>query len=74
VSEEVTEWGSPSAETGKFKALCQNRCGTIKIAPCSKDLSAEQRPKFCSLSTAIVSTEAKKFLIDLSYSPVFLFV
>jgi hypothetical protein len=29
----------------KFEVPCHNRCGTIKIPPCSKALSAEQ-PKF----------------------------
>jgi hypothetical protein len=33
--------------TGKNEAPCHNRCGTIKIPPCSKALSAEHRPKFC---------------------------
>jgi hypothetical protein len=26
---------------------CHNRCGTIKIPPCSEALSAVHRPKFC---------------------------
>jgi hypothetical protein len=30
------------------------RCGTIKIPPCSKALSAEHRPKFCSPSLVFV--------------------
>jgi hypothetical protein len=46
VSYEATEWGSPSDETGKTEALCHSKCGTIKIPPSSKALSAEHRPKF----------------------------
>jgi hypothetical protein len=41
---EAIEWGSPSNETGKTETPCPSRCGTIKIPPCSKALSAEQRP------------------------------
>jgi hypothetical protein len=33
---------------GKTEVLCHSRCVTIKIPPCSKALSAEDRPKFCS--------------------------
>jgi hypothetical protein len=43
---EATEWGSPSDETRKAEAPYHSRCGTIKIPPCSKALSAEHRPKF----------------------------
>jgi hypothetical protein len=31
-------------------------CGTIKIPPCSKALSAEHRPKFCSPSMAMATS------------------
>jgi hypothetical protein len=31
-------------KTGKTEDSCQSRCGTIKILPCSKTLSAEHRP------------------------------
>ena len=34
----------------------QSRCGTIKIPPCSKALSAEHRPKFCSPSPVMVTS------------------
>jgi hypothetical protein len=43
------QWGSPSDETGKTEAPCHWRCGTIKIPPCSKALSAEHRPNFAAL-------------------------
>jgi hypothetical protein len=35
---------------------CHSKCGTIKIRPCSKALSAEHRPKFCSPSSAMVTS------------------
>jgi hypothetical protein len=56
VSEEATEWNDPSDETGKAEVPCHSRCGTIKIPPCSKALSAELRPKFCSPSPAMVAS------------------
>jgi hypothetical protein len=49
----------PSDETGKTEAPCHGRCGTIKIPPYSKDLSAEDRSKFCRLSTAMVMSPYK---------------
>ena len=43
-----------------------SRCGTIKIHPCSKALSAEHRPKFCSPSPVMVTSPynpiSEKFL------------
>jgi hypothetical protein len=36
-------------ETGKTEVPCPSRCGTIKIPPYSKALSAEHRPKFAAL-------------------------
>jgi hypothetical protein len=59
VSQEVTEWGGPSDETGKTDALCRSRCGMIKIPSCSKAPSAEYRPKFCSLSPIMVMSAYK---------------
>jgi hypothetical protein len=47
---------SPFDETKKTKALFYSRCGMIKIPPCSKALSAEQRPKFFGPSPAIVTS------------------
>jgi hypothetical protein len=41
-----TELGGPSDGTGKTEVPCLKRCGTIKIPPSSKALSAEHRPKF----------------------------
>jgi hypothetical protein len=52
---EAPEWGGPSDETGKTEVLCHSRCGAIKIPPCSKALSAEHRPKFCSTGIGDVS-------------------
>jgi hypothetical protein len=37
----MTEWGSPSDETGKTEASCHSTCGTIKIPPWSKALSID---------------------------------
>jgi hypothetical protein len=48
-----------SDETGKTEAPCYSRCGTIKIPPCSKALSTEHRPKFCSPSPAMVTSSYK---------------
>jgi hypothetical protein len=53
------EWGGPSDETWKTEAPCHIWCGTIKIPPCSKALSAEHRPKFCSPSPAMVTSPYK---------------
>jgi hypothetical protein len=54
-----TEWGGPSDETRKTEVPCHSRCGTIKIPSCSKTLSAEHRPKFCSPSPAMVASPYK---------------
>jgi hypothetical protein len=51
--------GGPSDETVKTEVLCHSRCGTIKIPPCSKALSAEHRPKFCSPTPAMVTSPYK---------------
>jgi hypothetical protein len=51
--------GDPSDETGKIEAPCHSRCDMIKIPPCSKALSAEHRPKFCSPSPAMVTSPYK---------------
>jgi hypothetical protein len=59
---EATEWGGPSDETGKTEVPCHSRCGTIKILPCSRALRAEHRPKFCSLSPAMVIFISEIFL------------
>jgi hypothetical protein len=48
MSLEANEWSGLSDETGKTEAPFHSKCGTIKILPCSKALSAELRPKFCS--------------------------
>jgi hypothetical protein len=53
------DWGSLSDETGKTEVPSHSKCGTIKIPPCSKALIAEHRPKFCSLSPAIVTSPYK---------------
>jgi hypothetical protein len=49
----VIKWGSPSDEIGETEAQCHSRCGTIKILPWSKALSAELRPKIFILSPVI---------------------
>jgi hypothetical protein len=42
-------------EIRKTEVPCHSRCGTIKIPPCSKALSTEHRPKFCSPSLVTVT-------------------
>jgi hypothetical protein len=49
------DWGGPSDDTGKTEVPCHSRCDTIKIPPCSKALSAEQRPKFAALHEKFLS-------------------
>jgi hypothetical protein len=46
---------SLSDKTVKTEVLCRSRCGTIKIPPCSKALSAEHRAKFAALSPVMVT-------------------
>ena len=48
----------------KTEVPCHSRCGTIKIPPCSKSLSTEHRPKFCSLSPAMVTSPYKWNILD----------
>jgi hypothetical protein len=43
----------------KTEVLFHNRFGTIKIPPCSKALSAKNRPKFYSPSPAMVTSPYK---------------
>jgi hypothetical protein len=43
----------------KNEVPCHSLCGTIKIPPCSKALSAEHRPKFCSHPPAMVTSPYK---------------
>jgi hypothetical protein len=43
----------------KPRPPCHSRCGTEKIPPCSKALSAERRPKFCILSQVMVTSPRK---------------
>jgi hypothetical protein len=40
----------------KPKVPCHSRCGTIKIPPSSKALSAEHMPKICSPSLAMITS------------------
>jgi hypothetical protein len=53
------KWGCPSDEIGKTKVQSHSSGDTIKIPPCSKALSAEHRPKFCSpsLLTVMMTSE-----------------
>jgi hypothetical protein len=44
--------------------LCPGQCGTIKIPPCSKAMSAEHRPKFCSSSPAMVTFPYKWKILE----------
>jgi hypothetical protein len=46
VSQGAREWNGPSNETGKTEASRYSSCGAIKIPPCSKALSAEERSYF----------------------------
>jgi hypothetical protein len=64
VVSQATDWGSPSDETGKTEVPCHSRCGTIKIPPCLKALSAEHRPKFCSPSPAMVKSPYKWTILN----------
>jgi hypothetical protein len=48
--------GDPSDETRKTKDPCLSKGGTIKIPLCSKVLSAEHRPKFCTPSPVMVTS------------------
>jgi hypothetical protein len=64
VSLKATKWGGPSDETGKTEATCHSRCDTIKIPPCSKTLSAEHSPKFCSSSSAMVTSPYKWKILE----------
>jgi hypothetical protein len=57
--EDATKWGGPLDETGKSEAPCHSRCGTVNIPPCSKTLSAEHRPRFCSPSPIKVTSPYK---------------
>jgi hypothetical protein len=56
VPPEATEWGDLSDETGKIEAPRHTMWGTINIPPCSKALSAEHRPKFCSPSPVMITS------------------
>jgi hypothetical protein len=40
--------------TGRTEAPCHSRCVMIKIPPCSKVLSTEHSPRFCSPSPVIM--------------------
>jgi hypothetical protein len=61
-------WAVPN-ETGKTEVPCHNSCGTIKILPCSKVLSAEHRPKFWSPSPAMVTSPYKWQILERDVKP-----
>jgi hypothetical protein len=42
-------WGSALDETAIMEVPCHSRCCTLKIPSCSKTLSSEHRPKFCTI-------------------------
>jgi hypothetical protein len=65
----ATDWGGPSDETGKTEVSCHSRSGTIKIPPCSKALSAEHMPKFCSPSPAMVTSSCKWKILERDVKP-----
>jgi hypothetical protein len=44
--------GGPLDETGET----EHRCGTVMIPSCSKALSTDHRPKFCSPSPVMVES------------------
>jgi hypothetical protein len=50
----------------KLRPLGQfhSRCDTVKIPPCSKALSNEHRPKFCSPSLAMVTSPYKWKIVE----------
>ena len=52
---EATNLGSPPGETVKTEALCHSRLDTIKVPNCLMAVSAEPRPKLCSLSSTILT-------------------
>jgi hypothetical protein len=56
--------GGPLDETGKTKAPCHSRCGTIKIPPCSKAPSAKHRPKFDSPSPVMLTSPCKWKILE----------
>jgi hypothetical protein len=60
----ATKWGGSLDETGKTEVTCHCRCGTMKIPPCSKALSAEHRTKFCRPSPAMVTSPYKWKILD----------
>jgi hypothetical protein len=53
-----------NGRTFRTEVPCHSRCGTIKITPCSKALSAEHRPKFCSPSPAMVTSPYKWNILE----------
>jgi hypothetical protein len=61
--------GGLSDETEKTEAPSHSRCGTIKIPPCSKALSAEHKPKFCSPSPAMVTSPYKCKILERDVKP-----
>jgi hypothetical protein len=69
VVRELIEWGGPSDETRKTETPCYNKCGTIKIPPCSKALSAENRPYFMKMLLRspwkLCSVQSKKLILTI---------
>jgi hypothetical protein len=48
----------------KTEVPCYSKYGTIKISLCSKDMSAQHRPKFCSASPVMVASLYKFIIIE----------
>jgi hypothetical protein len=61
--------GRSSDETGKTEVPCPSRCGPIKNPPCSKVLSAEHSPKFCSPSPVMVTFPYKWLILERDVKP-----
>jgi hypothetical protein len=53
----------------KPRPPCHDRCDTIKIPPCSKALSAEHRPIFCSPSPVMVTSPYKWKILERDVKP-----
>ena len=58
----IAKCGGPSDKISKTEALCHISCGTIKIPPWSKAISADQRPTLCSSLPIMVMSPYEYFL------------
>jgi hypothetical protein len=63
----IFKWRRPvriRVRKGPLHPLANSRCGTIKIPPYSKALSAEHRPKLCSPSPVMVTSPCKWKILE----------